>query len=71
MLRYSVTRAFLYFSAAVISFAAKENCGMNDMAFSSLGNSGYIELNMATEDGTCFLAKAVQDPATKYGKTPA
>lgn len=41
------------------------------MAFSNLGNLGYVELDMATAEDSSLLAEPVIKIAEKYGKTPA
>ena len=50
---------------------AVRELGIQVMAFSNLGNLGYIELNMATAEDSALLAEPVIKLAEKYGKKPA
>lgn len=48
-----------------------QSLGIQVMAFSNLGNLGYVELDMATAEDSSLLAEPVIKIAEKYGKTPA
>jgi D-xylose reductase len=53
----------------LVRFCKEE--GIVVTAFSPLGSSSYVELNMATGNDSCMLEPVVKDMAQTKGKTPA
>lgn len=47
-----------------------QSLGIQVMAYSSFGSTGYVQMGMATANDSFMTHQALTGPATKYGKSP-